>query len=71
MTSLHRAPVVVGVSSVLADIRTMLHTVAAEVRIRYPDLEIETSVTAGDPAGAPVEESRTATLVVVGSRNAS
>jgi nucleotide-binding universal stress UspA family protein len=46
----------------------MLHAVATDVQGRYPDLTIETSVTAGDPAGVLVEESRTASLVVVGSR---
>ena len=62
------ALVAIDVSSILADLREMLHTVATDVQGRYPDLTIETSVTAGDPAGVLVEESRTASLVVVGSR---
>src|SRR5256885_12879461 len=62
------ALVAIDLSAVLRDLRTMLDTVAADLRVRYPSLERTTEVPAGDPAGVLIEESRTATLVVVGSR---
>jgi len=60
--------VAVDMSRILADLRAMLDAVAAELHVRYPHLEIATGVTAGVPAGVLIEESRTAALVVVGSR---
>jgi nucleotide-binding universal stress UspA family protein len=60
--------VAIDLSTVIADLRAMLDAAAADLRIRYPRLEVTTEVTAGDPAGVLVEESRAATLVVVGSR---
>jgi nucleotide-binding universal stress UspA family protein len=60
--------VAIDVSRILADLRAMLAAVAAEVQIRYPGLEAEIGVTAGVPAAVLVEESRSAALVVVGSR---
>src|SRR5256885_7840908 len=62
------ALIAIDLGAVIRDLRAMLETVATELRIRYPGLEMTTEVTAGDPAGVLIEESRTATLVVVGSR---
>src|SRR5436309_642081 len=62
------ALVAIDLGAVLRDLRAMPQAVAADLRIRYPDLEMTIEVTAGDPAGVLIEESRTATLVVVGSR---
>src|SRR3989440_2292478 len=61
------ALVAIDLSAVLRDLRTMLDTVAADLRVRYPSVELTSEVTAGDPAGVLVEESRRATLVVGGS----
>lgn len=48
--------------------RALLVRSARRVRSLHPDLEIGTAVIAGNPGGVLVEESRTAALVVVGSR---
>jgi nucleotide-binding universal stress UspA family protein len=48
--------------------RTMLTETVARVRRDYPTLLVEPALIAGSPAGTLVEESREASLVVVGSR---
>jgi nucleotide-binding universal stress UspA family protein len=52
----------------LKDAQTVLRETAEEVRGRYPGIEIATVVTAGTPGRVLVDESRTAALLVVGSR---
>jgi nucleotide-binding universal stress UspA family protein len=52
----------------LTDAQAVLREAAEQVRGRYPDLEVATVITAGTPASVLVDESRTAALVVVGSR---
>jgi nucleotide-binding universal stress UspA family protein len=46
----------------------MLRDEATRLALEYPELEIATAVIAGAPAGVLIEESKTANLVVVGSR---
>jgi nucleotide-binding universal stress UspA family protein len=50
------------------ELRDMLSAEAARVRRRYPDLTVATEVVSGAPASVLVDESATASLVVVGSR---
>jgi nucleotide-binding universal stress UspA family protein len=52
----------------LTDAQAVLREAADQVRGRYPDLEVTTVITAGTPASVLVDESRTAALVVIGSR---
>ncbi len=52
----------------IRDCRAMLNAEAARIRERYPDLVVDTAVIGGSPAGVLVDESKTASLVVVGSR---
>jgi len=61
-------PLAFDFGGIVRDLRAMLSAVAADLRVRYPDLEMTIEVTVGDPAGVLIDESRTATLVVVGSR---
>lgn len=48
--------------------KRILNDTADDVRRAYPDLEIETVVSAGAPAAVLVEETKDASLAVVGSR---
>jgi nucleotide-binding universal stress UspA family protein len=50
------------------DLDNLLTGVSARVAGRYPDLPVATAVVQGVPASVLVDESRTAQLVVVGSR---
>jgi nucleotide-binding universal stress UspA family protein len=75
----HQPPVMYGPSVTIAyDPATplrqageLVHTEAARVHARYPDLTTTTAVTVAEPGGVLVEESRTAALVVLGSRGVS
>jgi nucleotide-binding universal stress UspA family protein len=50
------------------ELRDMLGAEAARVERRYPDLTVAAEVVSGAPAGVLVDESASASLVVVGSR---
>lgn len=50
------------------DARTLLDETVRPVRAAHPDLEMRTAVTEGHPAATLVEASRSASLLVVGSR---
>jgi nucleotide-binding universal stress UspA family protein len=52
----------------LTDAQAVLRETADQVRGRYPGLEVATVITAGTPGRVLVDESRTAALMVVGSR---
>jgi len=65
-TSMGFAPV--DLAYPMAATRATLADTVTRVRDRYPDLAVETAVIAGSPAGTLVDESREASLVVVGSR---
>ncbi len=72
----YQPPIMYGPSMVAAydpgeplrDARAVLGESVDELRNRYPGVEVRTVVTAGTPAAVLVAESRTAALVVVGSR---
>ncbi|MGC4808826.1 universal stress protein [Micromonospora sp. DT233] len=61
-------PYDLGVPAPTDESRRMLDRVAAELRQRWPGVDVETRQVAGGPAASLVEESRRAELVVVGSR---
>ncbi|HEX6497477.1 MAG TPA: universal stress protein [Micromonosporaceae bacterium] len=61
-------PYSAAVDAPLHTARHLVHDAARTIRSRYPDLDVATAVIAGSPAGVLVEESRQATLVVVGCR---
>ena len=52
----------------LRQARARLTDLAGTVNHRYPDLPVITAVIAGTPAGTLIDESRKASLLVVGSR---
>ncbi|MCX4473123.1 Universal stress protein [Micromonospora sp. MW-13] len=61
-------PYDLGVPAPTDESRRMLDRAAAELRGRWPDVDVEVRQVAGGPAVSLVEESRRAELVVVGSR---
>ena len=52
----------------MAPAKELTDSVAGELRKDFPDLEIETRVLEGRPADALVDASRTAELLVMGTR---
>ncbi|GIH21104.1 universal stress protein [Rugosimonospora africana] len=52
----------------IRDCRAMLQAEVSRISEQHPDLTITTAVIAGSPAGVLVDESKSASLVVVGSR---
>jgi nucleotide-binding universal stress UspA family protein len=58
----------VDVETPMRSARAMLSHVADDVRRDHPELPVQAVFTVGGPAGVLVDESRTASLVVVGTR---
>jgi nucleotide-binding universal stress UspA family protein len=61
-------PAIAGAEEIVPGAEDLVRDAASAVRRRYPDVDVTTAVVGGSPAGALVEESRAAALVVVGSR---
>lgn len=61
-------PAIAGAEDIAPGAEDLVRDAASAVRRRYPDMDVTTAVVSGSPAGALVEESRDAALVVVGSR---
>src|SRR5690242_8233277 len=57
-----------GITGHLRRSRTMLENIVADLQNRYPAIETSIAVVIGDPGRLLLDESRNATLVVVGSR---
>jgi nucleotide-binding universal stress UspA family protein len=61
-------PAVAGAEDLPAGAKDLVRGAAAEVRRRYPEMDVTAAVAPGSPAGVLIEESADAGLVVVGSR---
>ena len=61
-------PAIAGTEDIPPGAEDLLRDAASKVRQRYSDVDVTTAVVSGSPAGALVEESHDAALVVVGSR---
>ncbi len=61
-------PYPLSIQAPLHHARAVLAVAARELRRRYPDLQVTTAVLVGNPAGVLIDESVTASLVVVGCR---
>jgi nucleotide-binding universal stress UspA family protein len=58
----------VDVETPMRQARAILARVGEDLRSDHPQVQIQTALTVGSPAGVLIDESRTASLVVVGTR---